>query len=255
MFGYRSIADRILDDRLHIAWTVRTTLHPASTDERTAFGLGFTHLRQCFPSLRIGEWIDDAAVGYAECLRTIWEAGALRMVDTRADAGDRNPETCLLRGYDAQGHPLCPHGYPLHSNGYDRQRRRRKWLCRQACRREPRREGQAVQPVADCPYLDPQNDHALGYVLNVGLTFPDGSLRLARDIPYGSMQWKARYGRRSNSESRNGQLEGMGLKRMRSYGLPRNTKDVQMADLIVNLRTMGRLVQEAGRLHPADPDG
>jgi hypothetical protein len=255
VFGYRSIADRILDDQFHVAWTARSVLHPANTDERTVFVQGFTHLRQRFPSLRIGEWIDDAAIGYAECLQAIWAAGALRMVDTRADAGDRDPQTCLVRGYDAQGHPLCPHGYPLHSNGYDRQRRRRKWLCRQTCRRQPRREGEAVQPVADCPYLDPQKGPTLGYVVNVGLSFPDGSLRLARDIPYGSPLWKARYGRRSNAESRNAQLEGMGLKRMRSYGLPRNTKEVQMADLIVNLRTMGRLVQEASRLHPADPDG
>jgi hypothetical protein len=255
VFGYRSIADRILDDQFHVAWTVRSVLHPASTDERTVFVQGFTHLRQRFPHLCIGEWIDDAAVGFAECLQAIWQAGALRMVDTRADAGDRDPQTCLSRGYDAKGQPLCPHGYPLHSNGYDRQRRRRKWLCRQTCRRQPRREGEALQPVTDCPYLDPAAGHALGYVVNVGLSFPDGSLRLARDIPYGSAPWKARYGRRSNAECRNAQLEGMGLKRMRSYGLPRNTQEVQMADLIVNLRTMGRLVQEASPLHPADPDG
>jgi hypothetical protein len=63
----------------------------------------------------------------------------------------------------------------------------------------------------------------------------------------------ARYGRRNNSESRNGQLEGMGLKRMRSYGLERNAKEVQAADFIGNLRTMVRLLKEASRLRPADP--
>lgn len=253
VFGYRSIADRILDDQLHVAWTLRSALHPANADERTVFPQGLKQLRQRFPDLAIGEWIDDAAVGYGDCLEAIWQVGARRMVDIRADAGDADPETCLARGYDAQGHPLCPHGYPLHSNGYDAQRRRRKYVCRQACRRKPRREGEAVQCVTGCPYLE--KEHALGYVANVGRTFPDGSLRLAREIPVGSPEWDARYGRRNNSESRNGQMEGLGLKRMRSFGLVRNTKEVQMADLIINLRTMGRLLKEASRMPPVHPDG
>jgi hypothetical protein len=252
VFGYRSIAERLLDDRLHLAWTVSSSLYSANADERTQLVPRLTSLDHCFPDLPLGEWIDDAAVGYPECLKAIWEAGALRLVDIRADSSDEDPEKCLLRGYNAHGIPLCPHGYRLHSNGYDTKRRRRKYVCRQCCRREPRRAGEAVRPVADCPYLQ---QHGVGFVLNVGRTLPDGSLRLAREIPYGSPEWKARYARRNNAESRNGQLEAMGLKRMRSYGLERNTKEVQMADFIINLRTMGRLVQEASRLHPPHPGG
>jgi hypothetical protein len=213
----------------------------------------FTQLRQRFPNLKIGEWIDDAAVGYGDCLDAIWEAGALRMVDIRGDTSDGDGEVCLMRGYDAHGHPLCPHGYRLHSNGYDAKRRRTKFVCRQACRREPHHEGEPVCPVEGCAYLDDR--HAVGYVINVGRTLPDGSTRLAREVPYGSPEWDARYGRRNNSESRNGQVEGMGLKRMRSHGLERNTKEVQMADLIINLRTMGRLLKEASRLPPRDRGG
>jgi len=253
VFGYRSIADRVLDDRLHVAWTIRSSLHPANTDERTVLAQGVAQLRQRFPHLAIGEWIDDSAVGYPDCLDIIWQSKALRMVDIRAHPSDSDADACLLRAYDAQGHPLCPHGYPLHSNGYDSQRRRTKWLCRQACRRQPRREGETVHPVQGCPFLD--DDHPLGYLVNVGRTLPDGSARLAREIPYGSPEWKARYARRNNSESRNGQLQTLGLKRMRSYGLQRNTKEVQMADLIINLRTMGRLVKEASRLTLTDPGG
>jgi hypothetical protein len=253
VFGYRSIAERLLDDQLHIAWTMRSNLYPANTDERTVLPAALTRLRQRFPNLPIGEWIDDAAVGYGECLEAIWQAGARRMVDIRADAGDADPETCLLRGYDAQGAPLCPHGYRLHSNGYDALRRRHKYVCRQACRREPRREDEAVQCVADCPYL--AEEHTLGYVVNVGRTLPDGSLRLAREIPPGSPEWDARYGRRNNAESRNAQMEGLGLKRLRSFGLELNTKEVHMADLIINLRTMGRLLKEAGRMPARNPDG
>jgi hypothetical protein len=232
---------------------MRSTLYSANADERTLFVQGLTDLRERFPDLQIGEWIDDAAVGYGECLHAIWEAGAWRMVDTRADPGDDDPARRLLRGYDALGYPLCPHGYRLHSNGYEAKRRRRKYVCRQACRRKPRREGEAVHPVVGCPYLE---DHrTVGYVVNVGRTLPDGSIRLAREVPHGSPAWNARYARRNNAESRNAQLEGLGLKRMRCYGLQRNTKEVQLADLIINLHTMGRLVQEASRLRPVGPGG
>mgnify|MGYP005846547537 FL=1 len=253
VFGYRSIADRVLDDQLHVAWTIGSRLYPANTDERAVFPEAVKQLWRRFPGLRMGEWIDDSAVGYGECLDTIWQAGALRMVDIRADPRDDDAETCLLRAYDAHGHPLCPHGYRLRSNGYDAKRRRTKYVCRQTCRREPRREGEAVRPVQGCPYLD--EARPVGYVVNVGRTLPDGSTRLAREIPYGSPEWKARYARRNHSESRNGQLEGMGLKRMRSHGLARNAKEVQMADFIINLRTMGRLMMEASRQRPAGRGG
>lgn len=142
---------------------------------------------------------------------------------------------------------MCPR-ISLRPNGYDHERRRAKYVCAQLCTREPLHEkGPVVEPPPGCPYLD--EAHPLGQVRNVGRAFPDGSVRLAREIPYGSDAWKARYGRRNLSESRNGQLEMLGLKRMRSYGLPRNEKEVQLADFLINLHTLGRLVREAtGRL-------
>jgi hypothetical protein len=99
------------------------------------------------------------------------------------------------------------------------------------------------QPVAACPYRDPA--HPSGFVVNVGRTLPDGSLRLAREILYGSPRWHARYGRRNLAESRNAQVQGLGLKRLPNYGLARNAKDVQLADWLINLHTRGRLVREA----------
>lgn len=243
VFGYRSVADRVLDDRWSVAWTVASALYPATTDERTIFGQGLIWLALHLAWLKIGEWLDDAAIGFEECLRAIWALGALRMVDIRADKADGDFEVCLRRGYDGRGHPMCAHGYVMRPNGYDRKRRRAKWVCSQVCRREPRREGAPVSPVEGCPYLD--ETRPLGQVRNVGLAFPNGSLRLAREIPYGGEAWKARYGRRNLSESRNGQMQGLGLKRMRSYGLERCQKDVRLADFVLNLRTLGRLVREA----------
>jgi hypothetical protein len=85
-------------------------------------------------------------------------------------------------------------------------------------------------------------------VVNVGRTLPDGSLRLAREVPYGSPTWKKRYGRRNLSESRNGSLETMGLKRLPSFGLTRGRKEIAVADFLVNLHTLARLVHQATTL-------
>jgi len=243
LFGYRSVADRVLDDRFAVAWTLRSKLYPANTDERSVFELDLTQVKERFKELVIGEVLADSGLGYSECLNAVWEAGALRMIDIREDPSDKEFEACLGRGYDGKGHPLCPHGYPMSPNGYDYRRRRAKYVCNQICRRVPLREDQPVQPPSGCPYLDPS--HPLGSVQNLGRAFRDGSVRLAREIPYGSDDWKARYGRRNLSESRNGQLQMLGLKRMHSYGLGRNEKEVQLADFLINLHTLGRLVRQA----------
>lgn len=240
VYGYASNPDRLLDDRFACAWTIRTGLHPANADERELFPESFAYLQARFPYLDIGEVLADAALGFQCCLDPIWEAGALRMVDIRADKNDQDPETQLRRGYNEKGHPLCIHGYKMSPNGHDYQRRRTKWACKNSCLKDPK------CPGPDCPYLAPEHKH--GQVVNVGRTLPDGSVRLAREVPYGSPNWKKRYGRRSLSESRNGSQERMGLKRLPNFGLPRNRKDVAVGDFLDNLHTLGRLVQEATAL-------
>jgi hypothetical protein len=245
VYGYASNPDRLLDDRFACAWTLRTGLHPANADERSLFPESFAALQQRFPWLKIGEVLADAALGYQPCLDPIWLTGALRMVDIRAAAGDDQPDIQRHRGYDAAGHPLCPHGYTLRANGHDYQRRRTKWCCAQACVRD------ATRPAPDCPYRDPA--HPLGQSVNVGRTLPDGAVRLAREVPYGSAAWKARYGRRNLSESRNGAIEGYGLKRLATSGLAHGRQALAIADFLDNLRTLARLVQEATLLAAKRP--
>jgi hypothetical protein len=237
VYGYASNPDRLLDDRFACAWTLRTGLHPANSDERQLFPTSFAALHTRFPWLRIGEVLADAALGYQPCLDPIWHCGALRMVDIRAAEGDDQPAVQLRRGYDQNGHPLCVHGYPMRPNGHDYDRRRTKWCCHQACRHD------TTRPAPDCPFAGAAPAH--GQIVNVGRTLPDGSVRLAREVPYGSDTWKARYGRRNLSESRNASLEGMGLKRLRTSGLTHGRQEIAIADFLDNLRTLGRLVQEA----------
>ena len=182
VFGYRGVANRVLDDRWSVAWALSSDLFPANLDEASLFLQGLAWLALHLAWLKIGEWLDDAAIGFEACLKAIWALGALRMVDIRADKADSDFEVCLRRGYEGRGYPLCAHGYVMHSSGYDRGRHRTKWVCNQACRREPRREGEPVSPVEGCPYLD--EAHPLGQVRNVALAFPNGSVLLAREIPF-----------------------------------------------------------------------
>ncbi|MBC8249579.1 MAG: hypothetical protein H8E90_07860 [Anaerolineales bacterium] len=240
VYGYASNPDRLIDDDFACAWTIRTDLQSANDDERDLFPKSFARLQNRFPYLDIDEMLADAALGFQCCLDPIWEAGALRMVDIRADKNDKDPQTQLRRGYNENGHPLCIHGYEMSPNGHDYQRRRTKWVCKKICLKDSKRS------VPDCPYLTTEHKH--GQVVNVGRTLPDGSVRLAREVPYGSKTWKKRYGRRSLSESRNGSQERMGLKRLPNFGLNRNHKDVIIGDFLDNLRTLGRLVQEATTL-------
>lgn len=241
VYGYASAPDRLLDDRFACAWTLRTGgLYPANSDERKLFPASFARLQARYPWLKIGEVLADAALGYEDCLNPIWKAGALRMVDIRADKSDADPEIRLRRGYDEKGHPLCLHGYRMQPNGHDYRHRRTKWCCEKTCCQNTER------PLPACPYL--AADHKHGQVVNVGRTLPSGCVRLAREVPYGSDIWKKRYGRRNLSESRNGLLQGMGLKRLPSFGLSRAHREVALGDLLENLRTLSRLVQEATTL-------
>jgi len=244
VYGYASNPDRILDDRFACAWTIRTDLQPANVDERDLFPRSFAKLRARFPYLQIGEFLADAALSYQCCLDPIWEAGALRMVDIRAAQGDDDPQTQVRRGYNEKGHPLCIHGYEMRPAGHDYERRRSKWCCEKVCLPVQFTDSQPGPPQPpQCPYQHPEHKH--GQVVNVGRTLPEGCVRLAREVPYDSLTWKKRYGRRSLSESRNGLLENMGLKRLPSSGLVRGFKEVVIGDFLENLRTLGRLAFEA----------
>lgn len=245
VYGYASNPDRLIDDRWAVAWTLRTGFHPANADERALFPKSFAALQRRFPWLKIGEVLADAALGYQNCLDPIWDAGALRMVDIRADKLDRDPETQRRRGYTDRGYPVCLHGYILRPNGHDYARRRTKWCCDKVCLAPPTadRRQAAPQPVPACPYQ--ADDHKHGQVINVGRTLPDGSLRLAREVAYDSDAWHKRYGRRNLSESRNGSLEHQGLKDLTAHGLSRGAKETALADLLESLQTLGRLVLEA----------
>lgn len=240
VFGYRSIADRLLDDRFHVGWTVRDMCYPANVDERSVFADEFVVLESVLRSVKIGEFIADAAYGVDPILTPLHQKGILRLIDIRAVEGDDDPDTQRKRGYDAKGRPLCTHGFAMTANGFDPKRSRAKYICAKACQR------QEIGDIPDCPFLKAShNKH--GQIVNVGRCMPDGSSRLARDLLVGSAAWKARYSRRNLTESRNSAMERAGLKRLPVHGLLHVRYEVAAADLLENLRTLGRLVAEATR--------
>ncbi len=237
VYGYYSYAGQLLDDNLSTYWILPAAFGTATDKDAALFPDNFAYLQDRFPWLNVGEVLADAGACEQTCLDAIWDAGALRMVDIRAHQADQDPETLLARGYDENGHPLCPLGYVLHSNGYDYRRRRAKWRCAKRCRHD------AEKAVPACPYLEEAYKH--GYTTTLGRTHADGTVRLAREIAYGSLAWQKRYARRNAAESRNSVLERLGLKRMPVHGRDACHVTVLQADFVANQRTLVRLIREA----------
>lgn len=130
----------------------------------------------------------------------------------------------MTRATGVARYPLCPFGYVLHANGHDYQRRRTKWRCAKQCKRD------SEKPIPACDYLQAKYKH--GFTTTIGRTHSDGSVRLAREIPYDSLAWKQRYGRRNSAESRNGCLQRLGLKRMPVHGLASCHVTVLLGDFV-----------------------
>lgn len=248
-FGYKSKAFNIIDDRLFLIWPLTGPCTPANRNDHLLTIPGLQNLHQRFPSLKIGEVLGDAGEGYDEILRFVHnDLQALRTIRLRHAEGDDLPLTCLQRGYDQNGIPLCPHGYRLSSNGHDYQRHATKWVCRLKCTHQPDPDipgAASALSRSTCPFAHP--DHPLGFSLTTALTLPDSSLRLARDMQVGSDTWQLRIGRQSYAESRNATQARRHLKRSPSFGLSNTAKAMLLSDTLSLAFNLTRLIFEASR--------
>jgi hypothetical protein len=172
---------------------------------------------------------------------------ALRTIRIRHAEGDDQPLTCLQRGYDENGIPLCPLGYRLSCNGHDYSHHSTKWVCHQKCLHQPLPDLQLSPdmpaPRTACPFTNPA--HPLGSTLTIGLAHPDGCIRLARDTQVGSDTWKLRIGRQSYSESRNASQARRSLKRSPCFGLSNSAKATLLGDTLSLMLNLARFIQEA----------
>jgi len=247
-YGYRSLPLRLADPSRRFSLTLLDDLRPANLHEDLPAAALLLQLPQNYPDLHIDAVAGDAAFGFDLFLHTVYAGlAARRVVDCRAHATDRDHQQWVTRGYDNRGRPVCPFGYACSSFGYDRQRARQKWACDKVCLKAlPPRVAlpQVSYPPAECPYQAEQHRH--GRVINVAETFPDGSLRLVRDVPVGSSTWKTIYHRARNAvESRNATFEAWGFKRLSVFGLLRTKAAIFLADVLDTLTTLARLVREA----------
>jgi hypothetical protein len=249
-FGYKSKAFNLVDDRLFMLWPLTGPCSPANVNDHLLTIPGFQTLRTRFPELRIGEVLGDAGEGYEEILRYVHDdLKALRTIRQLRYQGDAEPLTCLQRGYDGNGIPLCPLGYRLFANGHDYEHGTTKWVCRQKCTHQPDPDIALPNPPAAppprqaCRFVNPERP--LGYTLTTGLSLPDGNIRLARDMQVGSQTWKLRIGRQSYAESRNASQQRRGLKRSPWFGLQSTAKAVLISDTLSLAFNLVRLVGEA----------
>jgi hypothetical protein len=255
-FGYKSKSFNILDDRLFTYWPISGPFVPANRNDHLQTLPGFRALQQRFPTLKIGEVVGDAGEGFDEILGFVHDdLHALRSIDVRHHEQDADPLACLKRGYDALGNPLCPFGYRLAFNGHDYERGDSKWVCRQCCLHMAQPNiivtkgsttTEVPAPAADstaCPYREPTPD--LGCLVRIGLTLPDGSLRLARDLKVESPTWNLRTGRRSYAESRNADQARHGVKRSPWFGRANSAKASLLVDILTSALAVARFVREA----------
>jgi hypothetical protein len=248
-FGYKSKAFNIVDDRLFLIWPLTGPCTPANRNDHLLTIPGLQDLQKRFPTLKFGELLGDAGEGFDEILKyTHADLHALRTIRIRHADTDTNPITCLKRGYDHNGNPLCPHGYRLSPNGHDYQRGSTKWVCRLKCVHQPDPDIPAIPDTVSrdtCPFAAP--DHPLGFSLTTGLTLPDGSIRLARDMQVGSDIWKLRIGRQSYAESRNATQARRQLKRTPFFGLSNTARSMIISDTLSLGFNLTRLIFEASR--------
>jgi hypothetical protein len=247
-YGYRSLPLRLADPERRFSVTLFDDVRPANEHEDVPSAALLLQLKNHYPDLQVDAIAGDAGFGFEAFLHTVYAAlHARRVVDCRAHQTDRDKQQWATRGYDEDGRPVCPFGYALYSYGFDRERQRHKWCCDQVCL-----QGKAPQvtlpqvhyPPLECPYQAAEHPH--GRILNVGERFGDASIRLVRDLPFGSSTWKALYHRARNAvESRNATFEAWGFKRMPVFGLLRVKALIFLADVLDTLSTLARLVREA----------
>jgi hypothetical protein len=247
-FGYRSLPVQLADQKRRFSLTLLDDFRPANQREEVPATALLLQLAEHYPDLRVDAVAGDAGFGYAVFLHSIYaDLHARRVVDPRCHQSDHDPDRWPLRGYDHLGRPICTYGYGLLSNGYDYQRQRSKWVCNQTCAKgtDPLISlPNVTYPPPDCPYLGKHHPH--GRVINLGEHFPDGSIRLLRDVPVGSHSWKALYHRARNAvEGRNATFQAWGFKRLPVFGLNRSKAIIFLADVLNNLSTLARLIRQA----------
>lgn len=247
-YGYRSLPLRLVDPARRFSITLFDDVRPANGHEDIPSAALLLQLKSHYPDLQVDAVAGDAGLGFEAFLHTVYaHLRARRIVDRRRHLTDQDQDQWATRGYDDYGRPICPYGYTLNSYGFDRQRQRHKWCCDKACLqgKAPRiKLSQVHYPPPECPYQADEHPH--GRVINVGECFADASIRLVRDLPFGSPTWKALYHRARNAvEGRNATFEAWGFKRMPVFGLPRCQALIFLADVLDTLSTLARLVRQA----------
>jgi hypothetical protein len=246
-YGYRSLPLVLADPIRRFHLPVLVDFLAANAHEEVPAAALLAQLPLFYPTLHLDAVVGDAGFGHDVFLHTIYTLRAKRVVDLRAHETDKDKNQWPSRGYDARGRPACPFGYSFTSNGYDAERQRHKWFCDKACLQEAKPIVQlkdVTYPPRECIYQN--TEHPYGKIVNVAERFPDGSLRLVRDVPVGSAAWKRLYHRARNaSEGRNASCKRHDLKRLPVYGQRRGKAFAFLADTWLILTTPARLVREA----------
>jgi hypothetical protein len=247
-YGYRSLPLLLADPIHRFHATLLQDFRAANDREEVPAAALLLQLPLFYPDLHLDAVVGDAGFGFDVFLHTIYRLKARRVVDLRAHETDKDKSQWPVRGYDDKGRPICPFGYAFTANGFDTRRQRYKWYCGKACQREDAQPVVYVKgadyPPAECPHQEVSLPH--GKILNIDERFRDGSIRLVRDVPFGSTMWKTLYHRARNaSEGRNATHQHWDVKRLPVYGQYRAKAFSFLTETWSTLTKLARLVREA----------
>jgi len=141
------------------------------------------------------------------------------------------------RGYNEVGWPYAPCGIVMHPNGYDKDDKRLKFICRKECPEEGHE---------DCPF----RANRAGCVKNVPVA---ENSRLVLEIPRGTRRYKIIFALRSSVERNNDYFADNGLSRPKYHGLHNIQLNAFLTGIATLLRKLYDLIEEASQ-QEAEPE-
>lgn len=182
----------------------------------------FAYLQAQLPALPINELVADAALGYVPCLGTVYDAPAIPIVDTATTAPTRGRvgSAATIAGCARSARTASPSPSMASTT-------------------------RAYAPVGHAARSAPAPPTPRRAIVRTGTrrirwgwsnTSPAPSPPVSAQCP----SWKTRYHSR-----RYAQPKHLGLVRIPSHGLDCARDDIAIADLLINLRNLARLVQQA----------
>jgi len=168
-------------------------LNKASRHDSVLLVHSFFDFLQQYPEFSVSECVLDSAHDAYAIYELLEHHHVSAVIDlNKRAAGVVKSDRCQDISFDNVGTPICPAGYQMAYNGFDKSRQRHKWRCPLCKKRNP----------VSCDRSCSPSEYG-----RVVYTYELDNLRLFTRIPRSSLLWKLRYKRRTAAERFNKRLK------------------------------------------------